>query len=87
MKSEVRTLSILPTDLVAELTSVAYGVALRHMPGGAWLDLQLDLWHELTIAAGKWNIEAHRGELRYTDSMPASDRPIMLGNSVIPHMA
>jgi hypothetical protein len=31
----------------AELTNVAYGVALRHAAGGTWVDLELELWRVL----------------------------------------
>src|SRR5579862_6115217 len=31
-------------DLAAELTNVAYPVALRHGVGERWLDLELELW-------------------------------------------
>ena len=36
--------------LAAELTDVAYAVALRHGVSGSWIDLQLDLWRVLTEA-------------------------------------
>jgi hypothetical protein len=37
-----------PLDsFVAELTRVAYRVALRHGTAGAWVDLELDLWRAL----------------------------------------
>jgi hypothetical protein len=53
-------LNTTPKDLVAELTAAAYVVALRHGVGGAWLDLELELWQSLTDAASKWHREAHR---------------------------
>jgi hypothetical protein len=31
----------------AELTSAAYPVALRHVVGGTWVDLELELWRAL----------------------------------------
>jgi hypothetical protein len=37
-------------DLAADLTVVAYRVALRHGVGDQWLALQLDLWGALTEA-------------------------------------
>jgi hypothetical protein len=55
-----RTRNTTLADFVAELTAVAYVVALRHGAGSPWLDLELELWHALTDAAGKWNREAHR---------------------------
>ena len=36
--------------LVAELTDVAYAVALRYGVSGSWIDLQLDLWGVLAEA-------------------------------------
>ena len=51
-------------DFAAELTAVAYGVALRYMPGTAWLDLQLDLWHALADAVGERGLEADRPTLQ-----------------------
>ena len=40
--------------LVAELTAVAYAVALRHGTGHSWLDLQLDLWKALDDTFTRW---------------------------------
>ena len=37
-------------NLAADLTDVAYRVALRHGMGDQWLKLQLDLWNGLTEA-------------------------------------
>ena len=34
-------------ELVAELTSAAYSVALRHGIGGSFLEVELELWREL----------------------------------------
>jgi hypothetical protein len=34
-------------ELLAVLTAVAYRVALRHGIKGPFIDLELDLWHEL----------------------------------------
>ena len=39
---------------VAELTTAAYAVALRHGTGRSWLDLELDLWRELEYTVRKW---------------------------------
>ncbi len=36
--------------LAAELTNVAYAVALRYGVSGSWIDLQLDLWAVLAEA-------------------------------------
>ena len=41
----------------AELTLVAYRVALRHGPGSTWVDLELDLWRALTETVTKWERE------------------------------
>ena len=40
-------------SFAADLTDVAYGVALRHGMGDEWLKLQLDLWRALTEALEK----------------------------------
>ncbi len=40
-------------SFAADLTDVAYGVALRHGVGDQWLKLQLDLWRALTEALEK----------------------------------
>jgi hypothetical protein len=37
-------------NVAADLTDVAYRVALRHGVGDQWLELQLDLWGALTEA-------------------------------------
>jgi hypothetical protein len=34
-------------ELLAELASAAYGVALRHGIKGPFIDVELDLWREL----------------------------------------
>jgi hypothetical protein len=34
-------------DFVAQLTRVAYCVALRHGTAGVWVELELDLWRAL----------------------------------------
>jgi hypothetical protein len=34
-------------ELLAELASAAYGVALRHGLKGAFIDVELELWREL----------------------------------------
>ena len=34
-------------EVLAELASAAYGVALRHGIKGAFIDVELDLWREL----------------------------------------
>ena len=39
--------------LVADLTDVAFRVALRHGVGDQWLELRLDLWGALTEALEK----------------------------------
>jgi hypothetical protein len=40
-------------NLAANLTDVAYQVALRHGVGDKWLELELDLWRALTEAIKK----------------------------------
>jgi hypothetical protein len=40
-------------NFTADLTDVAYRVAVRHGVGDKWLDLQLDLWRVLTDAIEK----------------------------------
>jgi hypothetical protein len=42
-----------PAVLAAELTDVAYAVALRHGVSGWWIDLQLDLWAMLAQAVDR----------------------------------
>jgi hypothetical protein len=37
-------------DVAARLTVTAYRVALRHAARDTWIDLELDLWRELTDA-------------------------------------
>ena len=44
----------------ADLTLAAYRVALRHGAGGAWLDLELELWRVLTEMVKKWERERPR---------------------------
>jgi hypothetical protein len=38
----------------AELTEVAYPIALRHRRGDSWIDLELDLWKALAETVRKW---------------------------------
>jgi hypothetical protein len=40
--------------LAAELTEVAYPIALRHRGGDSWIDLELDLWKALAETVKKW---------------------------------
>ena len=57
MNATARTASDRDTLLeafVAELTTAAYAVALRHGTGHLWLDLQLDLWKALNEAVRSW---------------------------------
>jgi hypothetical protein len=44
----------------AELTNVAYPVALRHRMGNSWVDLELDLWRVLAEMVKKWRQELPR---------------------------
>jgi carbon storage regulator len=52
-------------SLAADLTDVAYRVALRHGMGEQWLELQLDLWRALTEALEKQSGSAKEVELPY----------------------
>jgi hypothetical protein len=40
--------------LLAELAEAAYGVALRHGIKGPFLDVELDLWHELRAVLDRY---------------------------------
>ena len=40
----------------AELTFVAYRVALRHRTDSTWVDLELDLWRALTETVKSWEL-------------------------------
>ena len=51
--------------LAADLTDVAYRVALRHGMGDQWLDLQLDLWRALIEALEKQSGSAKEVEIPY----------------------
>ena len=60
MNANYRTASdggLLRETLVAQLTTVAYAVALRHGTGHSWLDLQLDLWKALDDSVTRWGQE------------------------------
>ena len=46
----------------AELTLAAYRVALRTRMQGTWLDLELDLWRELTYKVKTWGQENGLGD-------------------------
>ncbi|HZV03457.1 MAG TPA: hypothetical protein VE999_00065 [Gemmataceae bacterium] len=46
-------------DFVADLTEVAYPIALRYEGGERWLDLELDLWRAMTQAVKKWQQRIH----------------------------
>jgi hypothetical protein len=43
-------------EFVAQLTEVAYPIALRHTRGNRWLDLELDLWRVIAQAVLKWEL-------------------------------
>jgi hypothetical protein len=45
---------IVMENFTAELTYAAYAVALRHSWRNEWLDLELDLWRDLSDAVQKW---------------------------------
>src|SRR5262249_51107412 len=46
--------AVLLEAFVAELTTAAYAVALRHTTGHSWLDLQLALWQALDETVARW---------------------------------
>jgi carbon storage regulator len=52
-------------SLAADLTDVAYRVALRHGMGDQWLDLELDLWAALTEALEKRSCSNKEIQLPY----------------------
>ena len=47
-------------NFAAELTRVAYYVALRHGTAGTWLDLELDLWRALADTVKQESPQAAR---------------------------
>jgi len=49
-------------NFAADLTDVAYQVALRHGVGDQWLEFELDLWEKLTEAIQKhcWLLPMNR---------------------------
>ena len=49
-------------SFAAELTRVAYHVALRHAPPGTWLDLQLDLWRAVAYTVNQWGCQSPPGQ-------------------------
>ena len=54
--------AVLLEAFVAELTSAAYHVALRH-GAGTWLDLQLRLWHTLADTVEQWARKSSPGQV------------------------
>ena len=54
--------AVLLEAFVAELTSAAYHVALRH-GAGTWLDLQLRLWHTLAETVEQWAPKSSPGQV------------------------
>ena len=54
--------AVLLEAFVAELTSAAYHVALRH-GAGTWLDLQLRLWHTLAETVEQWAPTSSPGQV------------------------
>ena len=57
MNADYRTANhpdTLRETFVAELTTAAYAVALRHGTGHSWLDLQLALWKALNETVRSW---------------------------------
>lgn len=59
--------------IAAELTLVAYRVALRHGTGSTWVDLELDLWRALTETVKKWDLPP-RAEVEFACDW-AADQP------------
>ena len=60
---------------VAELTTAAYAVALRHGTGHSWLDLQLDLWKALDETVRSWGQEYPAEENRGPDPQAGPPDP------------
>jgi hypothetical protein len=54
--------AVLLEAFVAELTSAAYHVALRH-GAGTWLDLQIRLWHTLADTVEQWVRKSSPGQV------------------------
>jgi hypothetical protein len=54
--------AVLLEAFVAEFTSAAYHVALRH-GAGTWLDLQLRLWHTLADTVEHWARKSSPGQV------------------------
>ena len=54
--------AVLLEAFVAELTSAAYHVALRH-GAGQWLDLQLRLWNALADTVEQWARKSSPGQV------------------------
>ena len=54
-------------DFVAELTRVAYCVALRHGTAGVWVDLELDLRRALADMVQRWGAHPHSEEAFASD--------------------
>jgi hypothetical protein len=55
--------------LAADLTDVAYQVALRHGLGEKWLEVHLDLWKALTAALEKHSSLDQEIQLPYDPSL------------------
>jgi hypothetical protein len=47
--------------IAAELAAAAYSVALRHVVGDRWLDLQLELWRVLAETLKQWGKDCRVG--------------------------
>jgi hypothetical protein len=55
-------------NLAAEVTNVAYAVALRHGAEDKWLDLELELWMALKETVKKWDRRpAQTSDVRVVD--------------------
>src|SRR5258707_1358612 len=52
--STTRNRETLLENVAAEITSVAYAVALRHGVEEKWLDLELELWKSLKETVKQW---------------------------------
>jgi hypothetical protein len=61
--------AVLLEVFVAELTSAAYHVALRH-GAGTWLDLQLRLWHALADTVEQWARKSSPGQAPHGSKAP-----------------
>ena len=67
-------LQALVAELVAELASAAYRIALQHGARAVWVDLELDLWRALMEAVNRWELAEHIERPEYSDGVVARRR-------------